>query len=117
MKSVPKQLAEIYYTPKHPASFSNVKKLRAATGKKISKKAITDWLIGQNTYTRHKPIRKKFPRNCYILNNIDQLWESDLIVFPTAYNEHNDGVRYILGKFLTYTGNIFFCFNIPFSGD
>lgn len=96
MKATEK-LSKIYYTPDHPASFSNVNKLWLATGKKIPKKTITEWLIAQDTYTRHKPRRTHFRRNCYILNNIDQLWESDLIIMPPDYAEHNDGVKYILG--------------------
>lgn len=91
-----KKLAKIYYDPEHYASFSSVNKLWTATGKKIPKKIVTAWLLTQDTYTRHKPRRLKFRRNCYILNNIDDLWESDLIVMPPDYTEHNDGKRYIL---------------------
>lgn len=113
-KNVAKRLSDIYYSPKHPASFSNVGKLWLAAGKKIPKKDINEWLMGQYTYTRHKPIRHVFPRNCYNLNNIDQLWESDLIIFPAHYAEHNDGVKYVLCKLLIHTciqtffSNIFF---------
>lgn len=91
-----KKLAKIYYNPVHYASFSSVNKLWTATGKKIPKKIVTAWLLTQDTYTRHKPRRVKFRRNCYILNNIDDMWESDLIIMPPEYSEHNDGVKYIL---------------------
>lgn len=91
-----KKLEKIYYDPKHPASFSTINKLWLASGKKISKKLVTEWLLGQDTYTRHKPRRVHFPRNCYLLNNIMELWEADLIVFPDYYSRHNDGVKYIL---------------------
>lgn len=94
------QLSKIYYDPKHPASYSNTNKLWLATGRKIPKKTITNWLIGQETYTRHKPRRLHFQRNCYILSNIDELWESDLIVMPTHFSEHNGGTKYILGIFI-----------------
>lgn len=97
MNRAAKQLSKIYYDPEHPASFSNVNKLQLATGKKIPKKAISEWLLSQDTYTRHKPLRKNFRRNCYVLDNIDQLWETDLIVMPAEYAEHNDGVKYVLG--------------------
>lgn len=91
-----KKLAKIYYDPSHHGSFSSVQRLWLAADKKIPRRVVTEWLISQDTFTRHKARRVKFRRNCYILNNIDQLWESDLIVMPAEYTEHNDGVRYIL---------------------
>lgn len=97
MTSTDSKLSKIYYDPEHPTSFSNVNKLWLATNRKISRKIITKWLINQHTYTRHKPRRTHFRRNRYILNNMDQLWEMDLIVLPPEYAEHNDGVKYILG--------------------
>lgn len=97
MSSNAAKLSKIYYDPKHPASFSNVTKLWLATGKKIPKKTITNWLMSQTTYTRHKPKRIHFRRDHYVLNNIDQLWQTDLIVLPEHFTEHNDGVKYILG--------------------
>lgn len=92
------KLSKIYYDPKHSAGFSNVNKLWIATGKKIPKKSITQWLIGQDTYTRNKPRRIHFPRNCYLVTNIDETWESDLLIFPDQYSIDNDGVKYVLCK-------------------
>ena len=49
-------LAEIYYDPAKVGSFGGVKSLsRGANGKNVK-----DWLIAQETYTLHKPIKKKF---------------------------------------------------------
>lgn len=95
---ISKQLSAIYYDPKHPAGFSNLNKLWLATKKTIPKKTITNWLISQDTYTRHKPIRLHFPRNRYVVTNVDDLWEADLIVMPDRYAEHNDGIKYVLCK-------------------
>lgn len=92
------KLSKIYYDPKHPAGFSNVNKLWLATGKEIPRKTITEWLIGQETYTRHKPRRLHFQRNSYLLTNLDDLWEADLIIMPEDYCDHNDGVKYVLCK-------------------
>ena len=33
----------------------------------------------QPTYTRHKPIRKRFKRNRVMVNGIDQQWQADLV--------------------------------------
>lgn len=92
------KLARIYYDPSHPAGFSTVGKLQLATRKKIPRKTISDWLIGQDSYTRHKPRRLHFRRNCYLITNIDDLWEADLIIMPEEYAAHNNGVKYALCK-------------------
>lgn len=91
-----KRLKEIYYDPKHPASFSTIEKLWQATGKKIPKKTVTEWLLGQDTYTRHQSRRVRFPRNRYVVFNIGQLYESDLAVFAEEFSKYNDGVKYLL---------------------
>lgn len=95
--AIAKKLAKIYYTPSHPAAFSSVNKLYIATDKKIPRRAIADWLATQNTYTLHKPMRKKFRRNCYTLTNIGELYECDLAVFSESYSQHNNDVKYLLG--------------------
>lgn len=93
------QLTKIYYNPNHPASFSNSKKLGLACKKKIRKKDIDTWLAKQECYTIHKQRRKKFPRKNYVIDNIDDLWEMDLMVFENdLLKSANGGVCYILGK-------------------
>jgi len=39
---------------------------------------VEDWLSRQNTYTLHKPVRKRFRRKTYTVTNIDDVWEMDL---------------------------------------
>lgn len=96
-QTVAKNLAKIYYTASHPASFSSLDKLWKATGTKVPKKIVAEWLRGQDTYTLHKPRRVKFPRNRYLLSNIGDLWECDLAEFTETYSRENDGVKYLLG--------------------
>lgn len=95
-KSIVRKLEKIYYDPKHPASFSTVDKLWKAAGKTIPKKTVVEWLLGQDTYTRHKPKRVRFQRNSYIVNNIAALYEADLGIFSEEYAKYNDGVKYLL---------------------
>ena len=64
-------LGKVYYDPKHPAVFRSVAKLVKAS--KNKKRVIEKWLSGQNTYTLHKPVRKKFSRNPYVVTNIDNI--------------------------------------------
>lgn len=91
------KLAEIYYTPSHPASFSTVNKLWLAAGKKIPKKTVRDWLLSQDTYTLHKPRRLNFRRNNYIVTNMNDLWECDLAEFSADYSKENNDIKYLLG--------------------
>ena len=53
------------------------------------------WLAGQNTYTLHKPIRKRFPRNPYTVTNIDDVWEMDLADL-SSLSKYNDKYNYLL---------------------
>ncbi len=93
-----KYLSSVYYDPKHPASYSGPTKLyrvAKAAGKKITLKQIRDWLKGQETYTLHRQVRHKFPRNKVIVDGIDELWDADLMDM-VSLSAHNGGVRYML---------------------
>ena len=94
-KKYNEKLERIFYNPEHNAGFSNVDKLWLAVEKKIPKKYITTFLENQNTYTVNRSRRKKFKRLHYEVNNIDDLWQIDLIDF-TSIKQHNDGFSYIL---------------------
>jgi len=69
-------LGKVYYDPKHAAGFTSVAKLVKAC--KNNKRAVEEWLSGQDTYTLHKPVGKSFTRNLYTVTNIDDVWEMDL---------------------------------------
>jgi len=80
-------LGKIYYDPKHTAGFSSAGKLVNAA--KRNERNVEEWLSGQDTYTLHKPVRKKFPRNPYTVTNIDDIWEIDLadLISLSRYND------------------------------
>jgi len=93
-----KYLSSIYYDPKHPASYSGPTKLykvAKAAGKKISLRQIREWLKGQETYTLHRQVRRKFPRNKVVVDGIDEQWDADLMDM-VSLSSHNDGVRFVL---------------------
>lgn len=99
--NIDQDLTKIYYNPNHPAGFSNLDKLWLASKKKIRKDEIDTWLKKQECYTIHKQRRKKFPRKSYTVDNIDDLWEIDLMVFENkVLKDANDGCCYVLGKIL-----------------
>lgn len=86
-------LSKVYYDPKHPAGFSSVAKLVKAS--KNKKRDVEEWLSGQNTYTLHRPVRKRFPRNPYTVTNIDDVWEMDLADL-SSLSKYNDRNKYLL---------------------
>ena len=67
---------KVYYDSKHPAGFGSEAKLVKAG--KSNKKDVQKCLSGQNTYSLHKPVRKRLPRNAYTLTNINDVWEMEL---------------------------------------
>jgi transposase InsO family protein len=50
---------------------------------------------GQNTYTLHKPVSKRFARNPYTVTNIDDVWETDLADL-SSLSKYNDKFKYLL---------------------
>jgi hypothetical protein len=51
-------------------------------------------LSGQDTYTLHKPERKRFPSNPHSVTNID-VWEMDLADL-SSLSKYNDKYKYLL---------------------
>lgn len=92
-------LKGIYFNPKHPASFVGAEKLYKWVkddGKyKVNKKDIKKWLEGIESYTLHKDVKRKFPRNRVHVSSIDEQWDCDLIDL-TNVSKHNDSFKYVL---------------------
>lgn len=86
---------DIYYDVSHPAGYSSINKLKQAMMGKMNKNEVKNWLQSQETYTLHKPVQRKFPRNKYIISNYNYLWQADLSDMR-AYSKYNDGYNYIL---------------------
>lgn len=88
-------LSKLYYTPSNPACFSTVDSLWKATHETVPRKEVQEWLEHQESYTLHRPSRKHIKRNRYYVDNIDNLWHTDLCDMR-ALNKYNDGYNYIL---------------------
>lgn len=105
-------LSDIYFNPKHPASFGSARKLyeyaKLENGD-ISFKNVKDWLSTQNVYTLHRPARKNFLRNRIIVSHIDEQWECDLVDMR-HYSRQNRGYNYILNIIDCFSK---FLFSIP----
>ena len=85
--------ASVFYDPEHAASFSTARKLKAAVGQNLG--VIQRWLQEQDSYTLHRPVRKRFPRNPYTVTNIMDSWELDLVDVQSLARI-NEKYRYLL---------------------
>ena len=69
---------DVYYDESRPGSYGGVEAL-ARVNKQTKKKKIEDWLGSQDTYTIHKPIKKKFHRRGVISGGINHQFQADLV--------------------------------------
>lgn len=89
------EINRIYYDTSNPSGYSSIDKLTKAMKGKMNTDDVKRWLQSQETYTLHKPVHRKFPRNKYILSNVNELWQADLSDMRT-YSKDNKGFNYIL---------------------
>jgi hypothetical protein len=76
-----------------PCRFSSVTKL--VQNANSNKKDVQEWLSAEDTYTLHKPVRKRFPRNPYTVTNLDDVGEMDLADLG-ALAKYNSNYKYLL---------------------
>jgi 2-methylisocitrate lyase-like PEP mutase family enzyme len=93
----------IYFNPAHAAGFATDRKLLNAL-QRLKKtntsgaKSLADvraWLQSQDVYSFHKPVRKKFARNPYVVTNVMEMREADLLDVQNL-SRYNVGVKYLL---------------------
>lgn len=89
------EFKKLYYNPNEPSSYGGVTPLAKALSKTKKRQAVEDWLRTQETYTLHKPVRKRFPRNKYLVNRPNELWQADLNDMR-GLSQYNDGINYLL---------------------
>ena len=99
MASWEEYLKTIYYDPKHPGAFAGPQKLYKVVkseGKfNIGMHRIRKFLHNQESYSLHKPVRRRFKRNHVISAGKDDLWMADLIDMK-KFADWNEGFKYIL---------------------
>jgi hypothetical protein len=62
-----------YYNVVAPASYEGLSKFKP---KSYTKKQVREWLQSQDTYTLHKPTRRRFTRRRVVVYGIDHQWHS-----------------------------------------
>ena len=97
-------LRRLFTDPPAPSAFSSLHKLQQAVRHAPSSKQQTkkktptqkkEWLETQDAFTLHRPLRKRFPRNPYTVNNIDDVWELDILDL-SSLKKFNNNYRYLL---------------------
>ena len=92
-------LSSVYDDPKRSGGLGGVDRLYEDDKKEgkfdITRNQIKEWLMKQDTYTLHKPIRRRFKRNRVMVGGIDQQWQMDLADMQSM-QKLNDGYRYLL---------------------
>jgi hypothetical protein len=91
-------LKKYYYDISKPGALSGQQKfLRSLRDQGIqhNPNQVIEWLKNQETYSLHKPIRKKFTRNKVIVPGIDDTWQIDLVDMQ-KHSKLNKGFHYIL---------------------
>ena len=87
------------YDPKCSGGFGGVDRLYKDVKKEgkfnINYTKIKEWMMKQDAYTLHKPIRRHFKRNQVIVGGIDQQWQMDLADMA-VHKKFNYGYRYLL---------------------
>ena len=85
------KLQQRYYDPKRVGSYGGVAGLRRVA----AEQDVERWLSEQDTYTHHKPVRRRFKRCCIVVGGPNQQWQPDL-VYMSRLKKFNDGTTFIL---------------------
>lgn len=89
------KIGKTYFSTKHNSGFGGKFKLVKSLEGKIKPDQVRDWLAGTETYTLHKPTKRKFRRRSYVVAGINHLIQMDLAVF-SQFAKYNDNYKYIL---------------------
>ena len=83
-----------YYNVAEPGSYGGLDSL-ARRNRGVKKKVIQKWLEGEDTYTMHKPIKRKFRRQKVIVGGINHQFQAGLIDLKNI-KKWNKKINYLL---------------------
>ena len=75
------------------AAYGSVQNLQKARG--LSKKKVTDFLFGKNSYTKFRQAIRHFKRLPAFAKRINEIWCLDLASVDN-FSEFNNGVKFLL---------------------
>ena len=85
------KLQQRYYDPKRVGSYRGVAALRRV----VPEQDLERWLSEQDTYTLHKPVRRRFKCRCVVVGGPKQQWQADLVDM-SRLKKVNEGTTFIL---------------------
>ncbi len=91
-------LKKLYYKTDSPACYAGVTNLYREAKKKLPNIKVKDveiFLSKQQTYTLHKPVKRRFPRNKIVTAGLDVDWQADLADL-SSLKQYNNGHTFIL---------------------
>lgn len=88
------KILDTYTNPAQPGSFLGLTGF-LKNNKGLKKAEVKKQLLGQETYTLHTPLRKKFPRTQWLTSGIDHIWQIDLVDLK-KFKYENSHYEYIL---------------------
>lgn len=86
-------MEKLYYEASQAGSYGGVRPLVRYSGSPQQK--VRNWLQSQDTYSLHKPIRRKFPRRKTFSKGINDLFQADLADMQNLAR-YNDNYRFLL---------------------
>ena len=86
-------LNAIYFDSKNVGSYGGIDRLRRAA--RVPANDAKKWLLGEDAYTLHKPVRRRFKRRRVIVGGMNQQWQADL-VDVARLKTYNDGTTFLL---------------------
>lgn len=90
-----RKLKQFYFDPAHVAGFTGKQRLIDAVHGKIGKEDVEAWIDKQSTYNKHRRTTRNFTQRMYTVDNIDSLWECDLMDMRFL-KDYNDGYTFLL---------------------
>ena len=86
-----------YYNPSDPGGFSSAENLYRSVKKHVkgvTLKEVSEWLLGQNAFTRHRRVVRRFPRRRVIrLGKLDTMGVD--LIDAISLSPQNSGAKYI----------------------
>uniref|UniRef100_T1IQ63 Integrase catalytic domain-containing protein n=1 Tax=Strigamia maritima TaxID=126957 RepID=T1IQ63_STRMM len=91
-----KLLRTVYYDPGSPAGFAGASRLKLAVRNRgVSDEQIRRFLENSETFTLHRPTRRKFVRNRTVTSSINSKMQADLVEIGSL-SKYNDNMRFII---------------------
>ena len=95
VKSSKQVLSDNYYNARVPGSYGGACGLTKRLKNRVSAGEVREWLSGEDAYTLHRPVRRRFERRKTIVSGIGQQWQCDLLDL-SRLKKHNGGMTFVL---------------------